>query len=121
MIEFDEPVEVFNFEVEDCHTYFVGEICILVHNAGCTDEARKGIQKHKEWNYGQNKKTIFKEVKLGNAGRADAVDFGNHIVYELKPNNPRAIRQGWQQLNRYAEALEKLEPGSQWIKILITY
>ena len=32
LIEYDEPVEVFNFEVEDCHTYFVGEQCILVHN-----------------------------------------------------------------------------------------
>lgn len=25
LLELDEPVEVFNFEVEDCHTYFVGE------------------------------------------------------------------------------------------------
>ncbi len=121
LLELDEPVEVFNFEVEDCHTYFVGYSCILVHNAGCTDAAKKGIQKHKEWDYGQNNDTIFKEVKLGNAGRADAVDFGNRIIYELKPNNPRAIRQGWKQLNRYAAALEKLDPGSQWIKILITY
>ena len=35
LLELDEPVEVFNFEVEDCHTYFVGEGCILVHNADC--------------------------------------------------------------------------------------
>ena len=35
LIELDEPVEVFNFEVEDCHTYFVGELDILVHNASC--------------------------------------------------------------------------------------
>ena len=33
LLELDEPVEVFNFEVEDCHTYFVGESCTLVHNA----------------------------------------------------------------------------------------
>ena len=32
MIELDEPVEVFNFEVEDCHTYFVGNFYVLVHN-----------------------------------------------------------------------------------------
>ena len=69
----------------------------------------------------ENKKIIFKEVKLGNAGRADAVDFGNRIVYELKPNNPRAIRQGWKQLNRYTATLEQEFPGSEWIKILITY
>ena len=33
LLELDEPVEVFNFEVEDCHTYFVGEFDVLVHNA----------------------------------------------------------------------------------------
>ena len=32
LLELDEPVEVFNFEVEDCHTYFVGDKFILVHN-----------------------------------------------------------------------------------------
>ena len=37
LLELDEPVEVFNFEVEDCHTYFVGERNILVHNASCGD------------------------------------------------------------------------------------
>mgnify|MGYP000550373335 CR=1 FL=1 len=28
-----DGVEVFNFKVEDYHTYYVGESCILVHNA----------------------------------------------------------------------------------------
>ena len=37
LLELDEPVEVFNFEVEDCHTYFVGNIGILVHNGSCHD------------------------------------------------------------------------------------
>ena len=36
LLELDEPVEVFNFEVEDCHTYFVGNIYILVHNSDCS-------------------------------------------------------------------------------------
>ena len=121
LIELDEPVEVFNFEVEDCHTYFVGDAFVLVHNGGCTEAARNGIKKHKEWDYGQNDKTIFKEVKLGKAGRADAVDFGNRIIYELKPNNPRAIRKGWAQLNRYVAELERYFPGSEWMKIVITY
>ena len=35
LLELDEPVEVFNFEVEDCHTYFIGKIGVLVHNADC--------------------------------------------------------------------------------------
>ncbi len=37
LLELDKPVEVFNFEVEDCHTYFVGHYRILVHNGGCGD------------------------------------------------------------------------------------
>ena len=76
---------------------------------------------HKQWDYGQNETTFITEVSIPGAGRADAVDFVNHIVYELKPDNLRAIRQGWRQLNRYVAGLEAMEPGSRWIKILVTY
>lgn len=36
----EEPVTVYNFEVEDNHTYFVGQQQVLVHNK-CTDTAKK--------------------------------------------------------------------------------
>jgi hypothetical protein len=29
----DEPVKVYNFQVEDFHTYHVGNTCVIVHNA----------------------------------------------------------------------------------------
>ena len=49
LLELDEPVEVFNFEVEDCHTYFVGEQCILVHNADCSvNQMNRQIKRGKE-------------------------------------------------------------------------
>ncbi|QIH76134.1 hypothetical protein GTN31_07145 [Macrococcoides canis] len=34
--------EVYNFEVEDYHTYFVGNVCVLVHNdcTGCIQMRR---------------------------------------------------------------------------------
>lgn len=35
IVHLDKPVTVYNFEVEDFHTYFVGEQSILVHNKGC--------------------------------------------------------------------------------------
>ena len=35
LLELDEPVEVFNFEVEDFHTYYIGDTLVLVHNALC--------------------------------------------------------------------------------------
>lgn len=33
-----EPVKVYNFKVDEFHTYYVGERCIFVHNADCTIE-----------------------------------------------------------------------------------
>lgn len=34
----EEPTAVYNFKVEDYHTYFVGIHCIFVHNAECTKQ-----------------------------------------------------------------------------------
>ena len=51
LLELDEPVEVFNFEVEDCHTYFVGDIYILVHNGPCTQQGSYEI-------FAKNKKGV---------------------------------------------------------------
>ena len=31
----EEPVSVYNFQVEDYHTYFVGDCVVWVHNADC--------------------------------------------------------------------------------------
>ena len=31
----DKPVKVYNFQVEDFHTYFVGTSQIMVHNSDC--------------------------------------------------------------------------------------
>lgn len=40
--EFDKPVKVYNFEVEDFHTYYVGSCCILVHNT-CVPKSPKKL------------------------------------------------------------------------------
>ena len=34
----------------------------------------------------------------------DFLDKNDKIIYELKPNNPRSIKQGIQQLKRYNDA-----------------
>ena len=36
LLALDEPTPVFNFEVEDCHTYFVDDSYVLVHNSNCS-------------------------------------------------------------------------------------
>ena len=38
----DEPTTVYNFQVEDFHTYHVGEIGVWVHNASCKVNKKVG-------------------------------------------------------------------------------
>ena len=45
--------------------------------------------------------------------RPDFVDFLNHIIYELKPYNPRGVRNGIKQLERYKRLFE-LKTGATW-------
>lgn len=71
LLELDEPVEVFNFEVEDCHTYFVSELNVLVHNTCPNPNGKKGGPAHQS--------TIDKEAqKLKAAGYSD-ISFENRI------------------------------------------
>ena len=67
----EEPIAVYNFEVEDFHTYYVGDSSVLVHNANCKP---MGIQKGNapRNNQAQNKqfRSIVKELKL-NKKQAD--------------------------------------------------
>ena len=56
-----KPIQVYNFEVEDFHTYYVGPACVLVHNAckptdiGKAGERKAGIP-------GDKKNLIFMNV-----------------------------------------------------------
>lgn len=61
-----------------------------------------------------------KEQPLGPAGRADLVNYLTKEIIEIKPNNDRAINEGMKQLDRYEDALQRLEPGN-WVKQLLTY
>ncbi len=62
--ECESPVTVHNFQVEDFHTYFVGDCAVWVHNAECTpgeyiDSVEKGETKlesnKQKGNYGEMK------------------------------------------------------------------
>ena len=48
----EEPVKVYNFEVEDFHTYYIGtDVQVLVHNTGCganAGETKTGVIEPKE-------------------------------------------------------------------------
>lgn len=42
------------------------------------------------------------------------VDYKNKIIYEIKPNNARAIRDGKKQLEKYRKTISKKYPG-KWM------
>ncbi len=60
------------------------------------------------------------DPRLPSGRRPDAVDINNRVVRELKPDNPRAIREGNRQLERYRQELESLY-GGNWTSHLDLY
>ena len=66
----DEPTTVYNFQVEDFHTYHVGKCRLLVHNAGDAYKRpscyRKGVR-DKTWEEakGNSPDEIVRDPKTG--------------------------------------------------------
>jgi methyl coenzyme M reductase subunit C len=82
-----------------------------------------GQQMHKMYKAGSVLKNVrIKEYVIPKSGgkRIDFIDFGTKTIYELKPNNPRAISQGQRQLKEYKSLIEK-QFGSGWKTVLDTY
>ena len=63
---------------------------------------------------------VIKEKTIAPGCRVDGIDFNNHIIYELKPNNPQAIARGLSQLNRYTSAASQ-QFGGEWTGVLRLY
>ena len=68
-------------------------------------------------------KLMRKEFKLPSGRRIDFLDIMNGKVYELKPNNPRAIRAGMKQLDAYIKELKQIPEfkNTNWEGILEIY
>lgn len=82
--QLDTPVQVFNFEVEDFHTYFVGSNGVLVHNL-CAKARRERVRKAwaKEKTAVQNGTSKYnwtpkQRAELINTGRVRGYQ-GHHI------------------------------------------
>lgn len=84
----DEPVYVYNFEVEDSHTYYVSEIGVLVHNTGCggassaeveamemSSKAGKGGSKYVKASFWERIRT--KTAKVGDINPNPLDEFSN--------------------------------------------
>lgn len=64
----DEVVKVYNFQVEDFHTYFVGECAVWVHNAEYSQTAFKQTEFKSSYddriNQTPGKKTSLLSLKI---------------------------------------------------------
>ena len=108
-----EPVTVYNFAVEDYHTYFVGENDVLVHNrcklgnnmikAGMTDP---GPGYHAHHIFPQRFKQYFLKAGIDN----DLAEYGLWIEQHLHLSGARAYNALW-------ELFIKQNPDSDPIKI----
>ena len=78
---------------------------------------QKGKAMHAQMNYGPG---VLKEQTIAPGCRVDGIDYTNHIIYELKPNNAQSIARGIKQLERYTEAASK-QFGGTWTGVLRLY
>lgn len=74
---------------------------------------KQGQEIHKMYKVNDIGDNMFKEYSSIKGYRPDFVDFLNHIIYELKPYNPRGVRNGIKQLERYKRIFE-FETGVTW-------
>nr|WP_233134487.1 RHS repeat-associated core domain-containing protein [Geobacillus sp. 46C-IIa] len=80
-----------------------------------------GRQMHKSYKANKVLKGVReKEFRLPSGKRIDFIDFEKKIIYELKPNNPRAIKKGLKQLKAYKKEVEKIY-GKGWRTVLEVY
>ena len=88
---------------------------------GSTAANRLGQQMHKAYKAGDVLDGVrIKEFRLPSRKRIDFIDLENKIIYELKPNNPRAIKQGYKQLEMYKQEVESIY-GKGFKTVLDTY
>ena len=91
-----EPVKVYNFEVEDFHTYYVSGICILVHNL-CVQKTVAGDRHGYSAkvsvggeinNHTPHAHIFYKTEKLANVD-----DMGNILVGKLDKAGRKFVKQ----------------------------
>ena len=84
---------------------------------GETDATKRGREEHKKWDPGEGFK---KEVPLPSGKRADAVNFVEKHVKELKPDSARAVKRGKKQVEQYLKELKE-QHGGDWKSSVETY
>jgi len=87
--ELDTLIDVHNFQVENSHSYFVGQNNIWVHNAECGGSYKEVSEKNKEYNSTQSDYTKKQHAHHMLACDAYPDDFSEFMdSYNGKPNGP---------------------------------
>jgi hypothetical protein len=133
LLDTGEYETVYNCRVADHHTYFVGTeewgFAVWAHNAcsrtsGNNAASVVGRAQHKTFSATMKAKGHEGETTLLNGKRADGIKTNKNgsggIVYELKPNNSKAIARGQKQVAGYVNQVQQ-ERGGMWRGIVITY
>ena len=96
----EKPTKVYNFQVEDFHTYYVGKFSILVHNAGDAykrpSNYRKGVR-NKTWDEAKAKSPdgIVRDPKTGKPMNPNEPwDMGHKPGYEFRKHRVSAQERG---------------------------
>lgn len=126
----EKPITVYNFKVEDYHTYFVGNCKIWVHNNDCVKKVESGEieleTKKQKGNYGEMKMDEhydskgFEKMHNGVESLDDKIHHGIDGVYKNKDPNgdPKFIiaeaKYGSSQLGNTKKSGPQM--GDKWIK-----
>jgi RHS repeat-associated protein len=92
---FDTLVTVYNFEVEDFHTYYVTNSKVLVHNAEYGDNKWKKTGGSDRLGY---EKTVYEgedfmlSADFSNLGKNDLGEIVNHLTIDIMPDNKSWVR-----------------------------
>ncbi len=108
LLHLAEPVEVYNFEVEDCHTYFIGDLCILVHNACLNNQtpSNSTINSNKSFFGRPSSVANGKITGYTKHGIESAMGHDNHGIHpsailDIVKNPLKVIDQGVRETTKY--------------------
>jgi RHS repeat-associated protein len=95
-----------------------GSNAIRIFGGGTADTIR-GRAAHLNYRYALGSGYKYEQT-LPSGLRPDAIDWENHIIRELKPDNSSAIQSGWTQVRKYLNELFEMT-GKTWTAYVDTY
>ncbi|MEG1411367.1 MAG: polymorphic toxin-type HINT domain-containing protein [Terrisporobacter sp.] len=110
-VVYDELITVYNFEVEDFHTYFVSNTRILVHNSCYVDENRTPIDSETILNNSSYNRTSY-EVKGAKVYKKGKYYYHRDTLHKGKSAHLEVYSKRGKHLGEADPKTGKLKPGT---------